>query len=196
MPGERYDGQVIAASYYNLRDDYPCVDPLEIHVPMVRKYSEHLMLEWALGYDLMTRRPTLAPLNCVVSPYSPDGGVALFYSSTNGLASGNTRVDAVCHALCEMIERDATSLAVARSEVKPAVASLLADIGIDSGQLPTEAEEAAADFVARIAAYRRGAGPKTAARRPRGGTARPDLRRRHRRPSPAPSPTRRARPAA
>ena len=139
--GERYDGQVIAASYHNLRDEYPCIDPLEIHVPMVRKYSEHLMLEWAVGYDLITRRPTLAPLNCVVSPYSPDGGVALFYSSTNGLASGNTRVDAVCHALCEIIERDATSLAMATSEVKPAVASLLADIGL-SGSLPTEAEEA------------------------------------------------------
>jgi ribosomal protein S12 methylthiotransferase accessory factor YcaO len=139
--GERYDGQVIAASYHNLRDDYPCIDPMEIHVPMVRKYSEHLMLEWVVGYDLMTRRPTLAPLNCVVSPYSPDGGVALFYSSTNGLASGNSRVDAVCHALCEIIERDATSLAMATSDVKPAVASLLADMGL-AGSLPTEAEEA------------------------------------------------------
>ncbi|MBR1121181.1 YcaO-like family protein [Bradyrhizobium lablabi] len=139
--GERYDGRVIASSYHNLRDEYPCIDPLEIHVPMIRKYSEHLMLEWVLGYDLMTRRPTLAPLNCVVSPYTPDSGMALFYSSTNGLASGNSRVDAISHALCEVIERDATSLAMARSDVKPAVASLLAEMGFAS-RLPTEAEEA------------------------------------------------------
>ena len=63
-----------------------------------------------------------------MAPYS-DPGLALFYSSTNGLASGNTRVDAICHALCEVIERDATALALARAEVRPAVAAILADMG-------------------------------------------------------------------
>jgi ribosomal protein S12 methylthiotransferase accessory factor len=135
--GERYDGPVIASSHYNLRSDHPCVDPLEIHVPMVRKYSEHLMLEWVLGFDLMTRRPTYAPLNCVVAPYSSDSGMSLFYTSTNGLASGNTRVEAVCHALCEVIERDATGLAMARADVRPAVAAILADMGFD-GKLSAE----------------------------------------------------------
>ena len=135
--GERYDGPVIVSSHYNLRSDHACVDPLEIHVPMVRKYSEHLMLEWVLGFDLMTRRPTYAPLNCVVAPYSSDSGMSLFNTSTNGLASGNTRVDAVCHALCEVIERDATGLAMARADVRPAVAALLADMGFGGG-LPAE----------------------------------------------------------
>lgn len=131
--GERYDGSVIASSHYNLRSEHACVDPLEIHVPMVRRYSEHLMLEWVLGFDLMTRRPTYAPLNCVVAPYSSDSGMSLFYTSTNGLASGNTRVDAVCHALCEVIERDATGLAMARADVRPAVAAILADMGFGGG---------------------------------------------------------------
>jgi ribosomal protein S12 methylthiotransferase accessory factor YcaO len=135
--GERYDGPVIASSHYNLRSDHRCVDPLEIHVPMVRRYSEHLMLEWVLGFDLMTRRPTYAPLNCVVAPYSSDSGMSLFYTSTNGLASGNTRVEAVCHALCEVIERDATGLAMARADVRPAVAAILADMGYD-GKLSAE----------------------------------------------------------
>jgi ribosomal protein S12 methylthiotransferase accessory factor len=131
--GERYDGPVIVSSHYNLRSEHACVDPLEIHVPMVRRYSEHSMLEWVLGFDLMTRRPTYAPLNCVVAPYDSDSGMALFYTSTNGLASGNTRVDAVCHALCEVIERDATGLAMARADVRPAVAALLADMGFGGG---------------------------------------------------------------
>lgn len=138
--GERYDGPVIASSHYNLRSEHACVDPLEIHVPMVRKYSEHLMLEWVLGFDLMTRRPTYAPLNCVVAPYDSDSGMSLFHTSTNGLASGNTRVDAVCHALCEVIERDATGLAMARADVRPAVAALLADIGF-AGAVPAEPGE-------------------------------------------------------
>src|SRR5437879_8468682 len=127
--GERYDGPVIVASHYNLRSEHACIDPLEIHVPMICRYSEHLMLEWVLGFDLMTRRPTYAPLNCVVAPYSSDSGMSLFYTSTNGLASGNTRVDAVCHALCEVIERDETGLAMARADVQPAVEALLAEVG-------------------------------------------------------------------
>src|SRR3979490_1166982 len=135
--GERYDGPIIASSHYNLRGEHACVDPLEIHVPMVRKYSEHLMLEWVLGFDLLTRRPTYAPLNCVVAPYNSGSGMSLSYTSTNGLASGNTRVDAVCHALCEVIERDATGLAMARADVRPAVAAILADMGFD-GELPAE----------------------------------------------------------
>ena len=138
--GERYDGRVIATSHYNLRSEHPCVDPLEIHVPMIRKYSEHLMLEWVLGFDLMTRRPTFAPLNCVVSPYDADSGMALFHTSTNGLASGNSRVDAVCHGLCEVIERDATGLAMARADVRPAVAAMLADIGFGGGMLAEPGE--------------------------------------------------------
>jgi ribosomal protein S12 methylthiotransferase accessory factor len=139
--GERYDGPVIAASHYNLRSEHACVDPLEIHVPMVRKYSEHLMLEWVPGFDLMTRRPTFAPLNCVVAPYNSESGLSLFYTSTNGLASGNTRTEAVCHALCEVIERDAASLAMARADVRPAVADLLTGIGFDCA-LPVEPGEA------------------------------------------------------
>jgi ribosomal protein S12 methylthiotransferase accessory factor len=134
--GERYDAEITTTSYYNLRRRHACVDPAEINVPMVRNFNEDLRLEWALGFDLIARRPTFAPLNCVMCPYVSTAGMSLFYSSTNGLASGNTRVDALCHALCEVIERDATALAVARSEVKPAIASVLEDIGFDAGQLP------------------------------------------------------------
>ena len=47
--GERYDGPIIDASHYNLRRQHACVDPREIHIPMVRKYSEHLLLEWVSG---------------------------------------------------------------------------------------------------------------------------------------------------
>ncbi len=139
--GEWYDGPVVASSYYNLREQHACVDPLEIHVPMVRDYYENSRLDWVLGYDLMTRRPTFAPLNCVVFPYRPSSGMHQFLTSTNGLASGNTRVDAVCHALCEVIERDATALAMARADVRPAVAGMLADMGF-GGELSAEPEKA------------------------------------------------------
>ena len=138
--GERYDGPIVAASHHNLRLRHACVDPLEIHVPMVRNYSEDLRLEWALGFDLVTRRPTYAPLNCVMAPYDTFSGLPLFYSSTNGLASGNTRLEALCHALCEVIERDATALTMARADLRPAVAGILADIGFAEVGLPKRSD--------------------------------------------------------
>jgi ribosomal protein S12 methylthiotransferase accessory factor len=138
--GERYDGPVTASSHYNLQRRHACVDPLEIHIPLVRNYSEDLLLEWVLGFDLVTRLPRFAPLNCVVCPYIPFSGMPLFFSSTNGLASGNTRLDALCHALCEVIERDAAALVMARADVRPAVAAILADMGFD-GRLSPERED-------------------------------------------------------
>ena len=41
-------------------------------------------------------------------PLPPGSG--FFLSSSNGLASGNTFAEAVCHGLCEVIERDAIAL--------------------------------------------------------------------------------------
>jgi ribosomal protein S12 methylthiotransferase accessory factor len=60
----------------------------------------------------------------------------LFYASTNGLASGNTREEAVCHALCEVIERDAMAVSDAVLDLAPAVGRVLASMGVD----PVQAE--------------------------------------------------------
>lgn len=141
--GESYTGTIVPSSYYNLRGDYPCVDPLEIQAPLIAGYSEDLLLEWVPGFDLLNRQRVLVPLNCVVAPYRPIAGEQLFFTSTNGLASGNTRLEAVCHALCEVVERDAMAVALARSAVRPVVQSILAEMGF-SGQV--EADSGAPDL--------------------------------------------------
>ncbi len=48
-----------------------------------------------------------------LSKYSakPPSASAFLYSHTNGLASGNVLEEAICHALYEVIERDAVSIA-------------------------------------------------------------------------------------
>jgi ribosomal protein S12 methylthiotransferase accessory factor len=127
--GESYTGPMMPSSTYNLRGDYPYVDPLEIHAPLIAGYSEDLLLEWVPGFDLLNRQSVLVPLNCVVAPYQPVAGEQLFFTSTNGLASGNTRLEALCHALCEVVERDAMAVALARSAVRPVVGSLLTEMG-------------------------------------------------------------------
>jgi ribosomal protein S12 methylthiotransferase accessory factor len=95
----------------------------------VREYRSDLRLEWVEGFDLVSRQPTQVPLNAVVCPYEPSRGRALYYSSTNGLASGNTLEEALCHALCEGIERDALAIALTSLELAPAVGQVLAGIG-------------------------------------------------------------------
>lgn len=137
--GESYEGPIAVSSYNNLRHQHPCVDPMEIHVPLICDYSEHMLLEWVGGFDLLNRQGTYVPLNCVVAPYRSFSCPPLFYSSTTGLASGNTPLEALCHALCEVVERDAMSLALAASHVRPAVVAILSEMGF---HLDATAEEA------------------------------------------------------
>jgi ribosomal protein S12 methylthiotransferase accessory factor len=67
------------------------VDPRELLAPIVDRYEPDMPVEWVEGFDLVSQRPAYAPLNAVMCPYEPsDGRPLLFYSSTNGLAAGNT----------------------------------------------------------------------------------------------------------
>lgn len=123
--GEHCDYEVTTGSYQELRRSFDCVRPDEIIVPMLCEYSDDLELEWVSGYDVLNARPTLVPLNAVICPYQPAKGEPLFYASTNGLASGNTIIEALCHAICEIIERDAQAIVRARTEIRPLVRGLL-----------------------------------------------------------------------
>jgi ribosomal protein S12 methylthiotransferase accessory factor len=60
----------------------------------------------------MNDEQVYVPSNAVYHPYDPMGVVTpLFRSDTNGLASGNAMEEAILHAILEVVERDALSLA-------------------------------------------------------------------------------------
>lgn len=66
--------------------------------------------EWIEGFDLLAERTCWVPLEAVDMNWARQDGVTpVFRSSSNGLASGNHAVEATVHALCELIERDATA---------------------------------------------------------------------------------------
>ncbi|WP_415400621.1 YcaO-like family protein [Tateyamaria sp. SN3-11] len=69
-------------------------------------------LLWAEGVDLMSGDAVWLPSELVHTDYTlprrPNAGC--FVASTNGLASGNHRLEAIVHAICEVIERDAHTL--------------------------------------------------------------------------------------
>ncbi len=75
-------------------------------------------LLWIEGVDLLGGRRKWLPYELVHTNYTlplPTGS-GLFVLSSNGLASGNHPSEAVCHALCEVIERDAAALHHFRSD--------------------------------------------------------------------------------
>ena len=80
-------------------------------VPSTRFHS-HLPMLWLDGYDLMRREAVVVPyelasLNFTL-PMHPGSGC--FIANSNGLASGNHILEAVSHAISELVERDALAL--------------------------------------------------------------------------------------
>lgn len=76
------------------------------------RYHADLPLLWVEAEDLIGGGPCWLPFEAVhmnlTQPAPPSSGC--FSQSTNGLASGNCKLEAASHALCEVIERDATTL--------------------------------------------------------------------------------------
>jgi ribosomal protein S12 methylthiotransferase accessory factor len=78
-------------------------------------------MDYLQGYDLFTEEQIMVPAALALFRYSPTSpSVNPFaFHHTNGLASGNVLEEAICHSLCEVIERDATSLAELRASAIP-----------------------------------------------------------------------------
>ena len=135
---ERYSAEecrlpVKEASFERLRISADAVDPRELMAPRCGGNLIALGLEWVLGYDLIADRPRYVPLNAVVTPYRKSTGPWLWDSGTNGLASGNTREEAICQALCEVIERDAMAIYCASCRLRGGVNTILAGLGVSVG---------------------------------------------------------------
>ena len=70
-------------------------------------------IDFLTGFDLLNNEEVFVPAGLAYYRYFPKHpAVSVFQCShTNGLASGNVLEEAICHALCEVIERDAVSIA-------------------------------------------------------------------------------------
>lgn len=68
--------------------------------------TSHSIIDW-IAASTTSGRPAMIPRDLVTLGRRPRAGFRLITASSNGLASGNTRDEAVAHALFELIERDA-----------------------------------------------------------------------------------------
>ncbi len=105
---------VITGDYIHFSDSFNKVlHHSEVVEPLVPNYEEGSTIDFLRGFDLLNDEEILVPAEIVYYRYFPKcPAVAAFQCShTNGLASGNVLEEAICHALCEVIERDAVSIA-------------------------------------------------------------------------------------
>ncbi|MDD1705404.1 MAG: YcaO-related McrA-glycine thioamidation protein [Methanoregulaceae archaeon] len=120
---ERFSAEVlrhdlVVERYSRIREETPALDPASLILPAGK--DPDAPVPWITGYDLGAGEDILVPASAVFHPLPPEYP-QLFRTSTNGLASGNTLEEAVFHALMEIIERDAWSLAEASRDTGPQV---------------------------------------------------------------------------
>jgi len=104
---------LIYGAYLELSKIYNKVlHPYEVVESVEENYDDNRSIAFLTGFDLINKEEILVPAELVLSKYlpKPPSIHAFSYSHTNGLASGNVLEEAICHALCEVIERDAVSI--------------------------------------------------------------------------------------
>ncbi|WP_224365046.1 YcaO-like family protein [Hyalangium versicolor] len=100
------------ATYNELRFSHPLVDVARLPRLSVGSFHANLRLLWIEGRDLLGDRPVWLPFELVHTDYTVPlpSGSGSFFMSSNGLASGNHLLEAISHGICEVVERDATTL--------------------------------------------------------------------------------------
>jgi ribosomal protein S12 methylthiotransferase accessory factor len=99
-------------SYEELRYTHRMVDVSRLPQLLGGVFDPNRQLLWIEGYDHVHGETVWLPFEMVNANYTlasrrHDG---MFFSSSNGLASGNHLLEAISHAICEVVERDAATL--------------------------------------------------------------------------------------
>lgn len=108
---ERITGPLHLASYDELRRSHLVVDPRQLPLSDQRHFQTSLPLLWVAGDDWLHHERVWVPFQLVHTAYTTRMRWDLvgFAVSSTGLASGNHLLEAVSHALCEVVERDASA---------------------------------------------------------------------------------------
>ncbi len=108
----RDDDEVVFGTYEQAYEIMTTVNPVDLILPIwALDRLQGAEIAWTTGYDLFRGEDVWVPACEVFYPYKPDTDLQLYKFHTNGLAAGNTMEEAVLHAMFELIERDAWSIA-------------------------------------------------------------------------------------
>ena len=94
-------------SYNNLKKRFQ-VMPLEgLQLTKHHIFNPNSSEHWVCGWDIVNQEEVVVPRELVVTPnVYTNPSLFSFQLGTNGLASGNTFIEAVCAGLYEVVERD------------------------------------------------------------------------------------------
>jgi ribosomal protein S12 methylthiotransferase accessory factor YcaO len=164
LPSSGWSGKFVRSSYSELSKTHKVLHPDKIVEPMRFVYRTDMMMDWLPGHDLISGEEIMVPASLALFRYTPPPPAInpFSYFHTNGLASGNVMEEAVCHALCEVIERDAMSLADLRASAIPfhilrtiihslnasgfSVSTILADRFVDDPSIFPDVDISETDF--------------------------------------------------
>ena len=153
---------LIEQSYANLRrKEQAVIDPWSFNHKLRDDFSEDREYAWMEGFDLLTNEPVLVPAG--LAGYGPKymGEISPYeLNSSNGLASGNCFAEALCHALCELVERDAWTLAdlhsrwIPRARRQTLLGRDIASVDIDDLDVCPRIDLTGSDLPLKNLAYR------------------------------------------
>src|SRR6187551_2597914 len=100
------------ATYRELREVARVVDVEQLPRPSWSRFHPDLSILWIEGTDVIGGERLWVPYECVHLDFRSPGpqGTGCFLANGTGLAAGNHLLEAVSHALCEAVERDAFAL--------------------------------------------------------------------------------------
>ena len=116
-----YSRKFITGTFNQLKHSYNLLHPDEVVEPLTFDFQNDMLMDYVEGYDIINKENILVPAALALFRYTPTSPSLnpFAFHHTNGLASGNVVEEAVCHALCEVIERDAISLSQLRASAIP-----------------------------------------------------------------------------
>jgi ribosomal protein S12 methylthiotransferase accessory factor len=109
---------VVRGSYGALSKERATLDPRCMALALRPDYTPDLELAWTVANHLMTGEEILVPADLVWMGLDPSMRTYR-WASTTGLSAGNTYEEAISQALCEIIERDAWTIAEVLSHYLP-----------------------------------------------------------------------------
>lgn len=109
---ERIELPLKLGSFDDFSSSHRLVDIDRLPAMRGSNYRPALPILWVEGINLIDGVNTWLPYEMVHTCYThpAPAGSGCFARSSNGLASGNHRLEALSHALCEIVERDAATL--------------------------------------------------------------------------------------
>jgi YcaO-like protein with predicted kinase domain len=109
---EHIDLPLILSSFDELCCTHSIPDPHQLPQSKKSNWTSELPLQWIEGFDLATENSAWVPFEVVHLNLALESmpGEGSFITSSSGLASGNHPLEAISHAICELVERDALAL--------------------------------------------------------------------------------------